>query len=171
MSRQFLSEKDVAPRQLHSWGVIDYDDNIFELLMNAFPEDYKAFYELEGKMEEIKDLSEDRDNKFIKLLLRILEVVDFWDRINEGRNNKMDQNEGKYISGYRLLLDELSKFGIKPDGPSLGELPRKGKDVVEGNEIHKNLNDGTICGIIKKCYLLEDKIFRKSKVITVKNGE
>jgi len=170
MKGEFLNKENIMPRELHSWGQVNYGEDFLKTLLNSFPDDYKRRYELEGKIEEIKDSIEENQRKFVSFLLRILEVVDFWERILEDEANTQNKKIGKFISVYQFLIDELAKGGVKPDGPELGELPRKGKDVVEGTEKRDELPEGVICNLIKKCYLYGDRVLRKARVITVKKG-
>lgn len=165
MKGEFLRKETIKPRELHGWKSVDYDKNFIKDLLASLTEDYKGKYELEGEIEELKESLEESKRTYVNMLLRILEVVDFWERIIEVETTT-DPKIERFISGYKFLLDELAK--IKPDGPEVGKLPRSGKDVVEGMEERTDLPRGVICGIIKKCYLLEDRVLRKARVITVK---
>lgn len=169
MKDEFLKKEIIKPREIYSWEQVNCSEDFFKVLLNSFSEDYKGKYGLEGKIEEIKSSLEENERKFINFLLRVLEVIDFWERIIETETSP-DQKIEKFRSGYQFLLEELAKIKVKPDGPEIGSNPRKGKDIVEGTEERVDLPDGTICNIIKKCYLFEDRVLRKAKVIIVKTG-
>lgn len=164
----FIKKEELATRKLHCWDVINYNNDFFSELLNSFQEHLRQKYDHEGKMEEIKDSLKEKEKRFIDFSLRMLEVADFLERIIEA--DSTDQKTEKLRSGYKFLLDELNKIGIKDNGPRIGEFPREGKDVVEGKEKRKDLPEGSICGIMKKSYLLGDRVLRKARVIVVEKG-
>ena len=164
----FIKKEELSTRKLHCWDVVNYNHDLFKELLGSFQEYLQQKYEQEGKIDEIKDSLEEKERRFINFLLRMLEVADFWERIIEA--DSTDQKTDKLRSGYKFLIDELNKIGIIDNGPCIGEFPREGKDVVEGKEEKKDLPEGSICGIIKRCYLLGDRVLRKARVIVVAKG-
>jgi len=168
MVSEFLKEEMISSRQLRGWDRVKHGEDLFKSLLDSFSVDYKRRYELEGLVEEVKELKEDNEKRFINFVLRMLEVADFWERVMEPDTVTLDKNIEKCRLGYEFLRDELGKMGIKQDGPNIGEFPRAGKDVAEGKEDRSDLPDGAICGIVKKCYLWEDRVLRKARVITVR---
>lgn len=170
MKSEFVKKQEIKPRQLKGWGLDLHGGAFLEVLLNSFPIDYKTTYQLEGKLEEAKESVKENETRFFSFLLRVLEVVDFWERILEIEDLDVNLKIERFKSGHQFLLDELAKIEVRPDGPKLGKLPRRGKDVVEGTEERADLPEGTICGVINKCYLFEERILRKAKVISIKKG-
>lgn len=171
MKTEFFTEEDIKFKDTGSWSledVIKKDPFSFLRSDEGFLREYRAIIELKKAVENERETVEATQVKFTKFLLSVLEVVDFWERIFENKSSESEEIVKRLKSGYELLLEKLSEIGVRQNGPSKGMLLRSGKDIVEGTEERNDFSSGVICDIIKKTYLWNDKILRKSRVIVSK---
>lgn len=171
MKEEFLKKEDNKFRESQYWSLDEVavkDPLLYLLSSECFPRDYQGILDLDKKWDQERRAKEETEVKFTRFVLRILEVADFWERILGDKNSNSNETVKRLRGGYKFLLEELATIGVRPDGPSIGDFPRRGKDIVEGKKEHNDLPAGVICEVIKKTYLWNDKVLRESRVIVVK---
>lgn len=168
MEQTFL--KKVEEKPLSSWASGEEQRESISVIADYVANDYESIVDLDTKLDELTESKRKVKSEFGNFLLQLLEVVDFFERIlaldtEDDVSSLLKRVEG----GYKRLLEELSRIGVRQYEPNVGDNPSPKEDRVMGSEENEKLSDGVICKVIKKGYTWDDKIMRESHVITVKN--
>jgi hypothetical protein len=128
---------------------------------------------LEFRMRPLGEiLSRPEEESRLKRLIKdVLNVVDALDRVFE----LVDQQPGAMPAGteaglrsvYQLLLDTLSRYGLKQLEISDKFDPNLHRAM--GTEANLKLSNGDISRVLLNGYLLNDDILRAAQVVVVKN--
>ena len=170
MKGEFVPQEKQDLRELKGWEAAD-SKNALNSLLEVLAKECQAQYEIEGRLVELQDALAKAERQFTTLVLGILEAVDFWESVMEVEDLSAEDKVDRLLSGYRLLMEELAKKGVQADGPLLGDLPRRGKDVVEASNNCEKMPPGTVCRVVKKCYCYQERVLRKATVITARKKE
>jgi molecular chaperone GrpE (heat shock protein) len=131
--------------------------------------------ELFDTKTQLKDITQEKQDQIKKFYEEIIEVLDTFERVEEGLNEKYSTDNGdisKVRSRYQViqkkLLDLLSKHGVtKTEFPENTHIVGFSK-VIETEPDPAKKND-TIISIIKNGYHRGSEIIRKAELNVVKN--
>lgn len=124
-------------------------------------------------LKEIEQISK-YSNK--KLLLKILPLIENYERALKFGENIKDKGIDKFISGFKMVIDDL-KSSLKLEGIE-EYFPVVGKDVWNSDfcevlgEIENNDHEqGTVLEVLQKGYLLHKRVLITAKVIVSKRSQ
>lgn len=176
--RTFLRE--IKLLRLKWWSFQEQgDEKPSSVVDNYIKKDYNLVFKMSSKLHEYRRGKEEVESEFASFLLRLLEVVDSFERIfslveeNKG-NISMSKEEGSVLENfqriYESLMKELSRIGLCAYEVKVGErIDDQDRYKVVGTMEHNELPDRVVCEVLKKGYTWKDKILRKAHVFTVKN--
>jgi molecular chaperone GrpE (heat shock protein) len=167
MTETFLAS--VEPKQLRGFTQQEEQEEpilvVTRYLASQYESAFSASLELKGKLRS----KEETESEYAGFLLRVLEVVDFWERILASTADDEAPAVKRLRGGYELLLEELSRVGVRPYETCVGDRSTPKKHRVIGTEENETLPDGVICQVVKTGYMRNDRILRQAYVFTVRN--
>jgi molecular chaperone GrpE (heat shock protein) len=176
--REFLRE--IKLLELKWWESQEQEnEKLPSVVGNYIKKDYDSTFKMNSKLQEYRRGGEEIEAEFAGFLLRLLEVVDSFERmfsfLKENKEDvSMSKEKGnvleKFHKIYESLMKELSRIGVCGYEVKVGEkIEDQDRYKIVGTREHNELPDGVICEVLKKGYTWKNKVLRKAHVFTVKN--
>lgn len=127
------------------------------------------------RKSNLRDIEEFKRNANKRLLIKILPLMENYERALKFKVSKINKETNKFISGFNMIFEEFKSI-LKREGV-IEYLPEVKKDIWDSNfcEVIDEIEDdnyelGTVMNVLQKGYILNGIVLVTSKVIVSKRS-
>ncbi len=176
MQGVFLNPNNIGTKALRYWS---HEEENLPFFLGEANTDFlknviiKDFLEMSKQIVTNSEANREKDDSRFNIqpfIIRMVEVLDFFERVLEGVKNEAPGSSVilEFERIYAFLKKELADSKVVKFETHIGDFPKPESHKVISRESISDMPPGAICKIVKEGYLWEKKLLRKANVITAK---